>query len=68
MLCKNMRKIFNQLGIDFPITFFLQIIDSLKGECQSAKLFFNNELESRHPCIIGTPESKMNFGNDPYVD
>ena len=28
----------NQLGIDFPINFFLQRIDSLKGECQSANL------------------------------
>ena len=55
----------NQLGIDFPINFFLQRIDSLKGECQSAKLF---RIESCHPCIKGTLESKINFGNNPYVD
>ena len=65
MLCKNIRKILNQLGIDFPINFFLQRIDSLKGQCQSAKLF---RIESCHPCIKGTLESKINFGNDPYVD
>ena len=45
MLCKNIRKILNQLGIDFPITFFLQILDSLWGECLSAKLFLLSNTE-----------------------
>ena len=37
-------------------------------EMQNDERIFYNELESRHPCIKGTPESKMNFGDDSYVD
>ena len=66
MLCKTYGKFWTSSALTFQSLSFLKRIDWLWGERHSPKLFL--QRESRHPYIEGIPESKMNPGDDPYVD